>query len=693
MFKQLSVFLIVCTMLLSLNAEPIPLALANPDTLRHLESVSIDSWAWMKDRDNPMLYKHLKAENKYASALLKPSRKLSKQIMREFVSHIPKSVTSNPYEQDGYLYFSKDEKSRSYPMHYRKKNSPNAPNELLMDENKLAKGKSFFALGVFSISPDTKTLAYSADYLGNEVYELYLKDIKTGKTRSLGMKGISDFIWQSDNRNALITMQNKRLGVDTCLRLDTATSETTRIYKEYDPAYDVGLYLTCNRDYIILSSSSKDTVENSYISRADISSEPELLVPRAKGHQYYPDILDGKLYLQTNFWNPDFAFAVTDLKSLDIANWQQLIPPEEGVPLSSVLIFRDYLVAIRRINGFERIQIYSKQDSSLWAEITPQSPSDLSFWHNPDPYSDNFTYSIENELTPYSIFQYSFSERKAVLVHQSPDAATFKPDNYQSRLIYVSAKDGTKIPLHLVYRKGLDTSKPQALWLSGYGAYGDVNDPYFSSALLSLLDRDVIYAVAHIRGGGEYGQSWYDAGRLYQKQNTFTDYIACLDYIIDNGISTPSGIVTEGGSAGGLLMGAVTNLAPHKMRLVIADVPFVDLLSTMLDSSLPLTIQEYEEWGDPNDPQAFNYMKQYSPYDNVKPAVYPNMLISAAWFDTRVGYWEALKWTQKLRVNNSGTNPIIFRMLYNEGHTGSTDRFKSLKSYADTYAYALSLIR
>ncbi len=693
MFKQISSFVIACTIMLALKAEPIPLALATPDTLNHLDSALVDNWAWIKDRDNPLLLKHLKAEDKYASAMLKPSRKLSRTIQQEFLSNIPKIATSYPYEQDGYLYYSKDSKSKSYPAHFRKKDSPNAPEELLMDENKLARGNSFFALGVFAISPDAKTLAYSADFLGDEVYQLYLKDLTTGKTRSTGIKGISDFLWQSDSRHALITMQNQRLQVDSCYRLDSTGYETTLLYIESDPAYDVGLYYTCDKSYIILSSSSKDTCENRYLSRADISSAPVLLVPRKPGHQYYPDILDNRLYLQTNLWNPDFAFAVTNLKSPDTANWQQLIPPEKGVPLSSVQIFRDYLVAIRRINGFERIQIFKQTDGTLVDEITPQSPSDVSFWHNPDPSSAFFTYSIENELTPYSIYHYSFKEHKAKLLHQSPVPATFKADDYLSRLIYVPAQDGTKIPLHLVYRKGLDTAKPQALWLSGYGAYGDVNDPYFSSSLLSLLNRDVIYAVAHIRGGGEFGQGWYDAGRRFNKQNSFTDYLACLDYIIANSISNPAKIVVEGGSAGGLLMGAVTNLAPQKMRLVIADVPFVDILSTMLDSSLPLTLQEYEEWGDPNDPQAFNYMKQYSPYDNVKPATYPTMLISAAWFDTRVGYWEALKWTQKLRMNNLGANPIIFRMLYHEGHTGSTDRFKSLKSYADTYAFALSLIR
>ncbi len=673
-------------------AQVVPIAPIIPDTLEHLGMVRVDNWAWMKDSEHPKLHEHLAEEDKYLRALLSANDKLTEQINREFINNIPTKQCSYPYEQDGYLYYSRDFKKKAYPIHYRKKNTVGAREELLLDENKLAKGKSYFAMGVFAISPDAQKLAYSIDTLGDEIYTLYVKDLRTGKTHETKISGISDLVWQDDNRHVIITMQNSRLQVDSCYRLDMFGGDKELLYLESDSAWDLGLYLSGDREFIIISSSSKDSNENRYLSRRDLSGEPRLLQARMKGIQSYPDILSHKLYIHTNLWNKDFAFAVTDLNKPDTLFWKQLIPPCDGVPLSSVIVFNDYLVAIQRVAGFERIRVYHINTGELISEISPPSPSDLSFWHNPKPDIDYFTYTIENELTPYSIYRCRFTDGVSELLYQSPTPKRFDSSKYISKLVQVRAQDGTDVPLSIIYAKSLDTSVPQPLWLSGYGAYGDTNDPYFSAALFSLLDRGFIYAVAHVRGGGEYGQAWYDAGRLMNKMNSFTDFIACIDYVNSHAISSPEKLVIEGGSAGGLLMGAVANLAPEKMQLVIADVPFVDMLSTMLDSSLPLTLQEYEEWGDPTDVEAFRFMARYSPYDNVEPAEYPAMLISAAWFDTRVGYWEGLKWAQKLRSNNQGSNPIAFRMLYHEGHTGSNNRFLSLHSLAETYSYAISTI-
>ncbi len=683
----------LCSVILGLNAQEVPIAPAIPDTLQHLSYTIVDDWAWMKNRDNPLLAEHLQTEEEYCQARLKQSRKLSQKIMKEFVAQIQTVSTSSAYEDNGYLYYSRSYKNKAYPVHYRKPASKKAREQVLIDENKLARGKEYFALGIFSISPDATKLAFSVDYHGDEIYELYIKDLGTNRTFNTGITSISDFIWQEDNRNAIVTMQNDRLQVDSCYRLDTITRSKALLYRESDPAFDLGIYHSSNDAYIILLASSKNTCESSYLKSSDLAGNFDLILKRKPGHQYYPDILDNKLYLHTNYWDADFSFAYTDMEAADISNWRQLLPPQSGSPMGSVLLFDNYLVVNRRVNGFERIQIYSLCDSKLIHEIIPSSPSDLSFWYNPKTNASSFTYALENELTPYSIYSFSFPELSSTMIYQSQTCKQYQYADYISKTVYVQSTDGINIPLSLIHRKDLDTSRPQALWLSAYGAYGDTNDPYFSTLHFPILDRNVIIAVAHVRGGGEYGQKWYDSGRLLNKQNSFTDFISCLQFIVDKGISIPEKIVIEGGSAGGLLVGAVSNMRPDLMKLVIADVPFVDVTSTMLDDSLPLTLQEYEEWGNPNDPMVFAYMKQYCPYDNVRPAHYPAMLISAAWFDTRVGYWEALKWAQKLRTNNLGQNPIVFRMLYHEGHTGSNDRYKSLKSYADTYAYALSLIR
>lgn len=683
---------LVCLILLPLAAQQIPIAPVQADSITHLSTVLTDNWAWLKQRENPRLHQHLRLEDAYTKAMLKPSAKLSKQLQKEFKAWIPDRETSAPYLDNGYYYYSKSYKNKDYSLHYRKKDIPDAREELVMDENKYARGKDYFALGAYSISPDSRFLAYSVDYFGNEIYSLYIKDLGSGRTREIKISGISDFLWQADSRNAIITMQNDRLQSDTCYRLDTHTGAKSLLLSETDPAYDLGMYYNCDKSYIILLSSSKNSSECHYLPKADLLNKPILIASRKEGHQYYPDILEGKLYIQSNLQHPDFSIYTGKLDEPQLTNWQSLVEPSSGNPISTFSLFQNHLVLLRRSNGFLRIQIMSAMDARLLDEIISDSPGSFSFWRNPDPRASSFTYSFENELSPYSIYSYNFATKATARIYQSPLAMSYNPDEYSSKTIMVSSADGTPIPVSMIYAKNLDLSKTNPLWLSAYGAYGDANDPWFSASRLSLLKRGVIFAVAHIRGGGEFGQAWYDAGRLQNKQNTFTDFLACLNHVISSGISSPQQIIIEGGSAGGLLMGAITNLAPEKVAVVIADVPFVDMLSTMLDDSLPLTLQEYEEWGNPNDPQDYSYMKQYSPYDNVQPAKYPKMLISAAWFDTRVGYWEALKWANKLRANNLGQNPILFRMLYHEGHTGSTDRNKSLQSYADTCAFALKAV-
>ena len=689
---KIAAFIIVALLIMPLAGRQIPLAPSFPDTLRHLNEELVDNWRWLAERDNPMLLKHLKQEKSYSAAIMKTSKGTSKQLLKEFTAWISQQESSAAYLEGGYNYYSKSFKNKAYSVHYRKANVPNPKEETVLDENILARGKSFFALGCYAISPDSRFLAYSTDFSGDEIYSLYIKDLQTNRTQKTSVSGISDFIWQSDNLHALITLQNSRLQVDSCYRFDTKTFSRQLLYNEADPAFDISLYYSCDKAYIFLAASSKDSSECRYIARTDLSGNPKLIAARTENHQYYPDILDETIYFQSNLQNPDYSIFSSSLQNTEIDAWQPLVKAIGQSPISSFELFDAYLVLIRRVNGLKRLQIVSRFDGETEQEIIPDSFTDISFWHNPDPHAVSFNYSLENELTPYGIYSYNFVTKSTVLYYQSPVKDGFLSQNYCSKVVQVTATDGTQIPLQLIYSKKVDKKQPQTAWLTAYGAYGDPNDPWFSSARLSLLDRGIVFAVAHIRGGGEFGQDWYDSGRLMHKMNSFTDFIACQNYLFENDISSPDKLIIEGGSAGGLLMGAVTNLAPENMKLVIADVPFVDLLTTMMDDSLPLTLQEYEEWGNPNQAEAFAYMKSYSPYDCISPVHMPNMLISAAWFDTRVGYWEALKWAQKLRANNLGNNLILFRMLQNEGHTGSNDRIKSLKSLAETYAYALQVM-
>ncbi len=691
--KRTALLISLLLLAISLPGLHVPIAASRPDTLWHLGTTLVDNWSWLKDRDDPALQKHLKLEDKYCRAELAPTKQLSRRLGKEFLSWIPKQETSPTYSENGYVYYSKSQKSKTYPVHYRRAENPDAKEEMVLDENKLAKGKDYFALGIYAISPDNRYLAYSVDYLGNEIYSLEIKDLTSGKTRTTGISSISDFIWQDDSQHAIITRQNTRLQVDRCTRTDLNTLKEEELYRESDPAYDLSIYLTGDKRYIIMTADSKDVNEAYWLRSGDLKAKPRLIVPRDDQHQYYPEIFHDTLYCLTNLWDKDFSISQCPLDKPETANWKELLKADSGLPIIDFRVFDRHLAMLRRINGEKRLQIYSLPEIKLVDEIIPQGFADLNFWHRSEQGAQSFTYGVDSGLTPYCIYKYDLATGKRELVYQSPAAVQYRSQDYKEQTLYVPSWDGTKVPVDLICRAELSLDSPHALWLSGYGAYGDANDSWFSTSRLSLLNRGVIYAVAHIRGGGEYGNSWYEGGKLQNKRNTFKDYIACINYLTDNKITLPDSLIIEGGSAGGLLMGNVANEVPQKMKVVIADVPFVDLLNTMLDTSLPLTAQEYQEWGDPEQKDAFEYMKSYSPYDNIKPQAYPAMLISSAWFDTRVGYWEGLKWANKLRSNNLGNSPIVFRLLKNEGHTGTTDVESSLKELADSYAFALYQLR
>ncbi|MDD4309709.1 MAG: prolyl oligopeptidase family serine peptidase [Candidatus Cloacimonetes bacterium] len=716
MRKELLPCLLI-VMMLSMIFQPAfaqkrpPLAPVKPDTLHFEGRQLVDDWAWLKDRENPLLPAVLKAEKRYADDAFKPTRKLAGKLYKEFVATIPSSESSHPRLDNGYYYYSKSFKGKAYDVNYRRKAVAKAKEEVVLDSNKLAAKKPYFALGCYAISPNQGILAYSVDYRGDELYTLYLKDLAGGKTRQTALENISDFVWQNDNRHAIITLVNERLQTDKCYRLDTQTMQLTQLFSEVDPAYDLSLYRNCDKSYIFLLCYSKNATEVHYLPSENTEANWQIVTPRKPDHIYYPDIYRGSLYNQTNLWDKDGSIAVCSLDNPDISAWKELIPFISNSPISTFQIFEDNLVIIRRQNGFQQIEICDRRTGAAKQTVSSTDVASLDFWFNPDPHAKGFTYSKDGDLIPYSIYNWDFETAEQSLLYrqnsfvipaqagiqdngfQNKSGMTkknkFDLNNYKSQVLSIPTENGISIPLTLVYKADLDISKPHPLWLSAYGAYGDCNDPYFSSLRLSLLDRGAIYAVAHIRGGGELGHQWYETGRKLNKKNSFTDFIGCMDYLLDSGITSKDLLIIEGGSAGGLLMGAVANLAGEKCRLVIADVPFVDALFTMLDDTLPLTIQEYEEWGDPHDKEVFSYLLSYSPYNNVSRRVYPEMLITAAWNDTRVGYWEALKWTQKLRSSNTAETKIVFRMMWNEGHTGSGDRYQYFKYYAQTMAYAL----
>lgn len=670
----------------------VPLAPEHPDTTFVHGAALVDDWAWLRDTENPELPAVLAAEDAYARACLKPSKKLARKLYDELAGGGWAEGISYPRLRDGYFYYVKEPANKIYSMHYRIANTPGAKEQLILDENELARGHHFFSLDLFTVSRDTRKLAYSLSFEGNEEYLLYVKDLPSGATRSTPVQNVSQAIWLDDCRNMLVTTTNSVFQTDTAWLLDTQTGEQRQIYKEPDPDFNLTIYPSADRSLIFVMSSNANTDQVWYLQAA--AAEPVLvpLYDRRENRKAIPDHVNGIFYVESNEFHPDSSLYYFPDGASPQDSLRMLVPGRDSEPIVSSAFFRDTVAVLRRHEGFKRIELYDLPSGNLRRIIAASAPEDIGIWSESDPQADSLVYYAESELASYALIRHDIFSGREQTVHPGLDDDETDYSDYRIDLLYVTATDGAKIPLRLIYKRDLDPRKPHPLWLYGYGAYGDCEDPYNWSSLFSLLDRGFIYAVAHVRGGGELGEAWYEGGRTQHKRNTFSDFIACMDFLIANGYTVSDSLVIEGGSAGGLLIGAVLNLAPQKLRLAIADVPFVDLVNTMLDPQLPLTLQEYEEWGDPNNDADFKYMLSYSPYDNVHPAVYPDLLVSAGWDDVRVGYWESLKWVQKLRRNNLGPHKMVYLLHREEGHLGSTDSDVSLKEHVQKLAYAMYLL-
>ena len=682
--------LVLCASILAAQALPAPpLAPEHPDTLSLHGHILVDHWSWLRDRENPQLPAVLEAEGRYAEWILKPSAKVYKEIMSLSSPSASEDLLIRADPEDGYYYYSRSYANKDYVKHFRIKDEPGAREELLLDENKLARGKSYFDLGLFEVSRDARWLAYSTDTVGDERYRLFIKDLISKETLATAVTNLDDALWLPDNRSLLLTTTNSSFRSDSLWIFDLPSQQLRSLMRESDPTFTLGLELSSDRELVFVYSSDGHNDEYWYL-KAD-SAQPILvpIVSRTDSLRIVPDHAVGKLYLMSDHANPDFGLYSATLDSLDIAHWALLVEGVIGEPLEDYRILRDAVAVLRRQAGFHRIELRELTSGRLFRLIAPPEPSCLGFVGDSDPEADTLYYCLENGTTDYCKIRHSLSDGKEMIV--SPDLWTsdvFYP-NYRCELHWVATSDGARVPLRLYMRKDLDTSIANPLWLYGYGAYGDSENPYFSTSVLTLLNHGFIYAVAHVRGGGELGQAWYAAGLGPNKTNSFSDFTACLDYLIGQGYTAADKLVVEGASAGGLLMGAVLNLCPEKIRFAILDVPFVDVLNTMLDPSLPLTAGEYDEWGDPKREEDFSNILSYSPYENVRPAIYPTVLASAGWNDTRVGYFESLKWVQKLRLNNPGPNPIVYLLSRNSGHSGSGAASQSLADFWRLRAYVI----
>ncbi len=680
-----------------LSTSGAPIAKKQPKTLEKHGDIRIDNYYWLCDRNSPDTLAYLNAENAYAEAQTDHTKEFRQTLYEEMLGRIQETDLSVPTKDDDYFYYSRTEAGKAYRILCRKQGSLEAPEEILLNENELAEGHEFFALGDYEISPNHQLLAYATDIDGSERCTLEFKDLTTGKLSPEKIEDMSEVVWANDNQTVFYTRLDDahRPYQVWKHRLGENPSHDQLIYEEPDEAFYLSVGGTRSDAYLIISCNSKITSEIHILDANNPDGEFRIFCPRQHGVEYSISHHPGnekepdRFYIVTNEDAINSKLMVAMANNFSKENWQTIIPHRPDVQLNGVSAFIDHLVIYERQGGLPTIRI---QKLSTGEETTLDFPEPTySVWPGVMPEFDNkilrFTYT--SLITPPSVFDYDMDTHGRELKKETPVLGGYDRSLYNSEWLMAKATDGTEVPISLVYKKGMQRDGNTPLFLYGYGSYGASSSAYFSSIQLSLLDRGVVYAIAHIRGGGEMGRPWYEDGKFLYKKNTFTDFIACAEYLIENQWTSANKLAIYGGSAGGLLIGTVLNMRPDLFKVALAAVPFVDVLTTILDPSLPLSVMEWDEWGNPNEKEYYDYMKSYSPYDNVIAQDYPNLLITGGLNDPRVSYWEPAKWTAKLRELKTDQNQLLLKTNMDAGHGGASGRYGWLKETAFEYAFML----
>jgi oligopeptidase B len=652
-----------------------------------------DPYFWMRDRQDPLVLKYLEKENAYTAAMMQPTEPLQATLYQEMLARIQETDLSVPVQKDGYYYYTRTEAGKPYGIHCRKQGSLDAEEEVLLDQNVLAEGQEYFALGVFQVSPNHQLLAYSTDTTGSERYTLFFLDLTT---RQLYPESIPDtdysFAWANDSQTVFYTQVDEAHRPYKLLRhpLGQPIASDALIYEEPDEAYYLSVYETRSQAYILLELSSKVTTEIHFLDANQPTSNFQVIHPRSPGIEYSVEHHRDRFYIVTNEDAINFKLMQTPVTAPDRENWQTVIAHRDDVLLSGVSAFANHLVIYEREAGLPNVRVRNLTNQQEYYIAFPEPAYEVYEDANPEFNTSILRFSYTSLITPRSIFDYHLDTQTQELKKETPVLGGYDRTQYVSERLQAIAPDGTAIPLSLVYRKGIERNGQNPLLMEGYGSYGYSYPAAFSSTRLSLLDRGVVYAIAHIRGGSEMGRKWYEDGKFLRKKNTFTDFIACAEYLIQQQWTSPQHLAISGGSAGGLLVGAVINLRPELFKTAVAQVPFVDVVTTILDTSLPLSAMEWEEWGNPNDKTYYDYIKSYSPYDNVEAKHYPALLITAGFNDPRVSYWEPAKWTAKLRALKQDNNLLLLKTNMGAGHAGASGRYERLKEVAFEFAFLLS---
>nr|WP_319266352.1 S9 family peptidase [uncultured Draconibacterium sp.] len=650
----------------------------------------VDNYYWMNERENPEVIAHLEAENAYKDAVMKHTEPLQEELFEEIKAKIKPENESVPYKKNGYYYYYKQLPGKEYDVNCRKKGSLDAEEEVVLDENVLAEGQEFFMLGGLSVSPNNKLIAYGVDTVSRRKYTINFKNLETGETLEDAIPlTTGSAVWANDNKTVYYTLKD-----DVTLRSEkimkhvvgTPVEDDVEVFYEDDETFSVFIYKTKSQKYLIIGSESTLTSEYRFLDANNPEDDFKIVQPRERGLEYSVDHFGNDFYIRTNLDALNFRLMKTPVTATEKDNWTEVIAHRSDVYFSGFDIFKDYLVVTERIEGINQLRVIPWNGEEYFIdfdeEVYTVSPN-----VNLDFDTDVFRFSYTSLTTPNSIYDYNLETKERTLLKQDEVLGGFNKDDYETKRIYATAGDGTKIPMSIVYKKGVEKNGDNPTLLYGYGSYGYTYNPSFSLARLPLLDRGFVYAIAHIRGSQINGRQWYEDGKLLKKMNTFTDFNDCAQFLIDDGYTNSEKLFAMGGSAGGLLMGACINLRPDLYKGVIAAVPFVDVVTTMLDETIPLTTSEFDEWGNPKIEKYYHYMLSYSPYDNVEPKDYPALLVTTGLHDSQVQYWEPAKWVAKLRELKTDDNPLLFHINMDYGHGGASGRYEWIKETALEYAF------
>ena len=672
-----------------------PKAQKQPKELTEHGHTRIDDYYWLNQREDADVIAYLDAENGYREKVMAGLVEVQEELFEEITGRIKEKDESVPYFENGYWYYHRYEEGQEYKLHCRKKGSLDAPESVMLNVNELAEPFDFYAVGSWEVSPDNKILAYSEDTLSRRIYTIRFKNLETGEMLADQIPGAEgDIMWANDNRTVFYTTKDEqtlRAFKVFKHRLGTDAAEDELVFHEKDETFLIGIGKTKSKKYLMIASCQTLSQEYRYLDASTPDGQWKVFQPRERKLEYSVDHAGGKWFVRTNLDAKNFRLMSAEEGQTGKENWREVIPHRSDVYLQSMEFFKNYMVLTERINGLRKLRVKSWDSQTDYHVDFGESAYVAYPTDNPEYDTDVVRVSYQSLTTPTSTIDHDMGSQQNTVLKEQEVLGGFDKNNYQSERILATVRDGVKVPVSIVYRKGFQKDGSQPLLLYAYGSYGYSIDPSFNAARLSLLDRGFAFAIAHIRGGQEMGRQWYEDGKLLNKKNTFTDFIDCGKHLVAENYTSPDQLFAMGGSAGGLLMGAVVNMEPDLFKGVVAAVPFVDVVTTMLDETIPLTTFEWDEWGDPRKKEYYDYMLSYSPYDNVEAKDYPAMLVTTGLHDSQVQYWEPAKWVAKLRDLKTDNNPLLMHTNMEAGHGGASGRFRSYKETAMQYAFMLDL--